>query len=398
MVRLGDNVNQVFDRNDFDIIYAKYFEDIIANGSAVADPSGWAQTETEVRTYLPPSPAPSSLSSYIIDNRLHIASQKEVLISLLQKWDCQKYEFDEITITPSISSASFAVLLMLRRNGVRTVFFETPAYYVTIEQAASIGIRICRIPTYYSDQYAWDPARLHRRSRSPVAVWLTQPRFALGLDQRHEHIVSLLQYTKSNDFIIIDETADQRWPTSLSNVKLHQGPSNIIKIRGYTKPLGLNGLRLSFIIHSAGHRSALQELQWTVGAALDYYSLAAAVQIASDPALFRSMLSAARNRILATYRRLSVLAFGKGIGLSAMENGYLGSATVDWSPGRGTYANKRQSLLEHCREWKLPVTLGSAMLFAHDPLREHVRLNYFMSTLDLEFCIQRLAQFRAAME
>jgi histidinol-phosphate/aromatic aminotransferase/cobyric acid decarboxylase-like protein len=391
------NANRLFDRNDFDLIYARYFKDIIAAGSGVADPSGWARTEAETHVQLPSSARLNDLSSYIIDNRKLIAPQKEQLVSILGAWDRQQYAFDEITVTPSISSASFAVLLLLRDQGIKTIFVETPGYYVTEEQAASIGMRIRRIPTYHCSGYRVDRGYIRSTANSPVAVWLTQPRFALGLNQRSDDAVSLLQCLRKRDFLVIDETADQHWPTSLSVLKIEQENSNLIRIRGYMKPLGLNGLRLAFIIHPARYRSLLQEFQWIVGAALDYYSLSAAVQIASDPALFQSMLFAARNRILAIYRRLCMLAHGTGISLSVMENGYLGSAIVDWGGVSGTYASKRRFLLEYCKALKLPVTLGSAMLFARDPSREHVRLNYFMSPRDLEFCIKSLVQLRKVM-
>jgi len=275
------NGRKAFRRNDFDYIYAKYFEKIVASGSAVADPSGWAQTETEVNIRLPPPPTSQTLSNYVIDNRKLIAPQKEVLISLLEKWDHQSYAFDEITITPSISTASLAVLLLLRSKGVDKILFETPAYYATVEQAAAIGIRTSLIPTYHRDQYTWNPTSLRRPKRGPTAIWLTQPRFALGLNQRREHVEAAFYRLGMGDFLVVDETADQLWPTSLSSIRLAQGLPSLIKIRGYAKPLGLNGLRLSFVIHSAMYRSALRDSLWVAGAALDYYSLAAAVQIAS---------------------------------------------------------------------------------------------------------------------
>jgi len=80
--------------------------------------------------------------------------------------------------------------------------------------------------------------------------------------------------------------------------------------------------------------------------------------------------------------------------LSTMENGYLGSVILDWTTSRRTYAENRRSLLEHCSRLRLPVTLSSAMLFAHDPLYEHVRINYFMPGRDLELGIMTLMQFQ----
>jgi len=382
---------RAFCSNDFDAIYAKYFERIIANGLVAGDPSGWARTQTEIKVDLPSSPRSEAFSNYTIDNRRLLGSQKESLVSLLEKWDHQPYSYDEITITPSISTASLTVLLLLRSRGIRTIFFETPAYYATIEQAASIGIRCRLIPTYRRNRYNWTPTSI-RRNGSRTAIWLTQPRFALGANQQVKHVEAVLDLLGVHDFLVVDETADMLWPSTLSKIRTG-ATRNLIKIRGYTKPLGLNGLRTSFVIHPASLRSALCEFLWIAGGALDLYSLMAAVQIASDANLFQSMLSLTRNRIIEMHRRLSALTTATYVSLSPMENGYLGSAILNWSNIQGEYARKRQSLLEFCSELRLPITLGAAMLFAYENSHEHVRLNYFMPGRDLELGISALTEF-----
>jgi hypothetical protein len=70
----------------------------------------------------------------------------------------------------------------------------------------------------------------------------------------------------------------------------------------------------------------------------------------------------------------------------------LGTAHVHWPDGE-RYGARRKRLLERCRELRMPVTIGSSMFFAHDPNQEHVRLNYFMPTGDLEYCVVALSEF-----
>jgi histidinol-phosphate/aromatic aminotransferase/cobyric acid decarboxylase-like protein len=385
-------MRSVFARNDYNFLYARYFDDLATSGTVVADPSGWARPETEASIDLSPEKASNALSDYLIDNRKLIAPQKNVLLTLLGQWDLCQYEFSEVTITPSISAASLAVLLLLRNRGIKTVFFETPAYYATIDQATSISLQAVKIPSYHEQSYDWDLTILDQRRRNAIAVWLTQPRFALGQNQSLQRASSILSFLKSRDFLVIDETADQMWPTVLSTLRAGAQNPRLIKIRGFMKPLGLNALRMAFVIHGAQWRPLLQEFQWTVGAALDHYSLAAAVQIATAPLLFSSMLSASRARITSLRRRLGTLTVGSLISLSEMENGYLGSAFLDWNDLPGTYATKRRMLLEACRSMKMPVTLSSAMLFAHDTHRERVRINYFMPANDLEYCVNNLTK------
>ena len=385
-------MQKLFDPNDYDEIYNTYFSDLVNSGSVVSDPSGWAFPEME--TAFPfATIQPTELSRYLIDNRKLIESQKVVLLRLLSEWDRTGYTFNQVTIMPSISTASLAVLLLLRRQGVKTIFFETPAYFVTIDQAIMAGIRPIRIPTYHDNQYSIDISSIERPKKGAIALWLTQPRFMLGRNQDPAHVATMYKALQPEDFLIIDETADQAWPTVLSALNEGQIHANIFKIRGYMKPLGLNALRICFVIHDTKWRPAIQELQWTVGGALDSFSLSAAVQIADSPAYFRSMLISARTRVYKLRQRLGALTQGSHVTLSPMENGYLGAAIVDWNTDQSSYTQKRQGLLELCRAKKMPITLGAAMYFASDFSREHVRLNYFMSEKQLIYCVEALTSF-----
>jgi aspartate/methionine/tyrosine aminotransferase len=380
-----------FNTNDYNIIYDRYFRELIASGQVLADPSGWAHSETEISIETLNVVKPETLADYLIDNRNLVAAQKQTLLSLLKRWDNTEYDFDDVTVVPSISTASLAVLMLLANQRVNTLYFETPGYYVTLDQASSVGMRFRMIPTYRERGYEFDIKTVCKNRRGPIAVWLTQPRFALGQNQKVSQITSILSHLDSRDFLVIDETADQAWPSTLSQFKTSTIDLNIIKIRGYMKPLGLNALRTAFIIHASRWRHAIQELQWTVGAALDYYSLASAVNIASDASLFCAMLNASRNRVERLHRELSALIYDSPLSLSPMENGYLGALILDW--GIRSSQKGREHLLEECRSWRMPVTLGSAMLFAREPRLEHIRLNYFMPGRDLEFCAQRIKEF-----
>jgi hypothetical protein len=157
------------------------------------------------------------------------------------------------------------------------------------------------------------------------------------------------------------------------------------------KPLGLNGLRLAMVLHAASWRPALQELLWLVGAALDRYSLVAASEMARASDLFPTMLGSARQRVVKMHSQLTLRSRAAPLEFSPMENGYLGVVELDWR--RAATRRTRRELLAFCREKRMPVTLGPAMIFASDDTRERVRLNYFMPRHDLECCVDLLTRF-----
>jgi DNA-binding transcriptional MocR family regulator len=159
------------------------------------------------------------------------------------------------------------------------------------------------------------------------------------------------------------------------------------------KPLGLNGLRLAAIIHPAAERPAFQELQWLVGGALDAYSLGAGARLAGIDGLYASMLAAARSSVARRRRRLAMISLGAPLHLSSMDNGYLGTLELEWASLDRSRNSRRRRLLQFCRNERMPVTLGSAMLYARDPRRERVRLNYFMPQTELEYSVRALRRF-----
>jgi hypothetical protein len=381
-----------FERNDFDDIYTAYFEDLIATNGLRADPSGWARTEPGATFRCAAPMPPESLGHYVVDNRRLIAPEKNAVLALLSRWDERDYGYDELTLVPSISTASLAALLLLRSQGVTEILFETPAYYATVEQARTLGLRTGLIASHPDTEYRWDPTTSISRSDEPRALWLTQPRYSLGIDQCVNDLVDLQALMGKRDFLIIDETADQAWPSRLAAVPIGSSNPNLIKIRGLTKPLGLNALRLAGLLHAPCWRPALQEFQWLVGGALDRYSLVAAAQMATIPDLFETMLRASRARVAMLHLRLSALS-GPRLQLTPMRNGYLGTVELCWERPEEPSRGRRTALLEFCRERRMAITLGSAMLFARHPLRERIRLNYFMPGPELEYSVEALREF-----
>lgn len=383
--------DSAFRHNDFNAVYYDYFQDIWDSGQVYADPSGWRYTGSHSANLLPDvNINKADFGRYYLDEGDTLGDLKTRIIQLLESWEAHSLNVNQVTLYNSVSVANASVLAMLRKFGIESILFETPAYGVTINQAKQCGYRIELLPTYYKDNFALDLSST--KKRGPVAFWLTQPRMSLGIDQREETIQSLLNWLSGSDFLIVDEATEQRWPSILNRFTPDQFP-RILRVRGLLKPLGLNGLRLSCVIHSAQLREELEESQAITGASLDLYSLQMAAELGSSQRLFSIMLEVANAQVTALQQKAAMLAAGSGIRLSNLVNGYMGAAFIPFSGGIARYNHNRAELLRFCHSIRMPVILGANMFFAFDPEWEQVRLNYFNRENHIITALRELSTF-----
>jgi histidinol-phosphate/aromatic aminotransferase/cobyric acid decarboxylase-like protein len=364
-----------FRRNDFDLVYYDFFEAVWDSGDVYADPSGWNDTGSTAASLLPVIRVnEAALGRYYLDEDKNLGSLKEQILQLVEFWEKKPLNWNEMTLYNSVSTATAAVLVALKRLGARTVVFETPAYGVTVNQARHSGYKVVLIPTYYRDNFALPLQHVVMRRPHPVVFWLTQPRMSLGLNQEDGVVEKLLNELTPNDFIVIDEATEQRCPSVLSSLPKDV---RVLRIRGLLKPLGLNGLRLACVLHSDTLRVCLENAQDVIGASLDLYSLQTAAELSQKKELFFKMLSVANTQVTELRRKAEFFALGSEVRLSRLVNGYMGSVFVPFKGGKRKYRENRTRLLEYCRSQRMPVILGSNMLYAFDPEWEQVRLNYF---------------------
>jgi len=385
----------LFRRNDFDPVYYDFFEEIWDSGDVYADPSGWRDTETSAAHFVPELHIDqAAFGRYYLDEDSTLGSLKERILELLGSWEQRFLHWEEVTLYNSASTATAAVLIALKRLGAKTVVFETPAYAVTINQAKHSSYRVALSPTYYRDSFTLDIDRTLQRRDHPVVFWLTQPRMSLGLDQDVNHVKKLLSHLTARDFLVIDEATEQRYPSVLHDLESNQ----VLRIRGILKPMGLNGLRLACVFHSRELRVCLENTQNTLGASLDLYSLKMAAELAKKKELFFTMLSVANNQVINLRKKADFLALGSGISVSRLVNGYMGSIFVPLRGGKSRYAHNRSKLLDYCRERRMPVILGSSMLYAFDPAWEQVRFNYFSREHHILRAMEVLATFTRGID
>lgn len=367
----------LFRANDFDAVYYQFFEQIWDSGDVYADPSGWRDTESAAANLLPNTELiPSQLGRYYLDEDTTLGILKERILELLGVWEKRKVEWDEVTLYNSASTATAAVLVVLKRLGVRTIVFETPAYSVTINQATHGSFKIVLCPTYLREGFALGQPTFPKSSH-PIALWLTQPRMSLGFNQNINYIENLRTRLSANDFLVIDEATEQSYPSVLHELRSDSRAASTLRIRGILKPMGLNGLRLACVLHDIKLRESLEDAQSVIGASLDLYSLQVAADLSERNPVFFDMLSVAHSQVTKLRKRAEFMSLGSQLRVSHLVNGYMGSIFVPFSGGRAKYRRNREKLLTHCRSHRMPVILGASMLYAFDPQWEQIRVNYF---------------------
>lgn len=388
------NTNAAFDVDDYDEINDEYFKEIRAGGAPAADPSGWLDAYSAAVELLPEVPLEKRwLAPYYIDEDAALGTWKEDILALVSAWEGRPVASEEVTLCHSVSICTLTVMLALRQRGIRTVLFETPVYSVTVRQAASLGLSPVQIPTYRRDGYRARITPELIREHSPCAVWITQPRMSLGYDQSPEEIARIVEALSSEDILVVDEATEQRFPSLLRDLRNVGSPDRVLRMRGLLKGVGLNGLRIAFVLHSPTMRHPIQAAHEFAGGSLDVYSLAAARSLSKDIPRFRSMLAAANHQVTSLRARAERLAYGSGVEVSHLVNGYIGSAAIKLRGDGSAYSDERRRFLEFCRARQMPVILGTSMRFARDPGLLQVRLNYFNGESNIMGGITNMIEF-----
>ncbi len=368
---------RIFRPDDYGKLQARYFSDLRATGVVDADPSGWLSTYSQAETLARvPRVTPRDLARYYIDEGIALGADKERICSLVSSWEGTRVEADQITLCPSGASISLVTLAALKASGVQRVLFETPGYFGTIEQATEIGLPFQLVPTYRAEDYRLPDLRKWIPSRTKVALWVTQPRASLGFDQRPDELTRLLDRL-GGGFLVVDEATDQSFPAHLAAFRRECGSRNLIRLRSFTKGMGLNGLRLAAAIHPRAFRRTMVDCLEALGGSLDVHSLRAVGDLGADMARLRAMLRAANQQVNDLRAKAERMTRGSPLQVNRLTNGYIGSMVADLSALGRTHSERRTRLLEGCRRARTPVMLGASMYLAKDHPFEAIRLNLF---------------------
>lgn len=365
------NKSPIFAEDDFDEIYETYFADIPAWESLKADISYWHNTMPKTLEQLNYG---KESKYYHSDYSNELLFNKRKILNGISYWEDDEINCDELTLCTSATIASLIVLTFLKRQGVKQIVFETPCYFASIHQAKMLGFDTILVPTYYKDNYNFIlPQELSTYSK---AVWLTQPKFAIGSNQNLCEIKTLYSTLNNKDFLIIDEANEHIFPSVLHELK-PRNMHNLVKFRSLFKPLGLNGPRISCIFHNSTYRASFQDVMDIMQGGIDYKSISLATDLYVNPYKLKTLLNVVHEQVMELRYEAEILCQCSDLEISPIESGYLGSVHVHFSPNK-SHEQQRGELLDFCHQVKLPIILGASMYYAIEPSIEHVRLNYFI--------------------
>lgn len=366
------STRSIFAEDDFDEIFNKYFAGLPSWECLDADISYWHNTMPHSLDLLGYR---NESKNYRSDYSKDLFLEKHKILNGLSHWENNDIEYDELTLCASATTASLIVLSFLKRQQIKQIIFETPCYFASICQAHLFGFETILIPTYYKDDYEF-VLSIEQDEQRPKAIWLTQPRFALGSNQDARKLKKLYAQLRNVDFLVIDEANEHLFPSTLSELKPRE-MCKLIKFRSLFKPLGLNGPRISCILHNNRYRSLFQDVMDITQGGIDYESVLLATDLYANPSKVRVLFDVVHNQIMELRYQAEILCQHTRLEISPIENGYLGSMHLHFDP---TISDEQQrvDLLKYCNQIKLPIILGSSMYYAIEPNIEHIRLNYFI--------------------
>jgi DNA-binding transcriptional MocR family regulator len=306
---------------------------------------------------------------------------------LLSEMEGRPVSKEEFSLCPSATCATLVVLASLKALGVSTIRFETPTYYAPVEQTDAFELPREMIPTFHSDGYSvCRELAISNAPHMPLALWMTQPRFGIGSNQSPTFLAAILkELAQTGSYLVIDEVMDQSFPAHLSQLGTISAREDLplIRIRSFLKAAGINGIRLSVILHSPSMRPHIVNALEMFGGAVDAFSLATISTLAQDRARYRTMLRAANDQVNRLRIRAERMLRGTPLHINSLRNGYVGSMVADVSQFGNTWEERRAGLLEGCRRVRTPIVLGASFYVALDPPNETIRLNFLTSPEEL---------------
>jgi histidinol-phosphate/aromatic aminotransferase/cobyric acid decarboxylase-like protein len=315
-------------------------------------------------------------------------------ISCVLKAEGETFSTNEITISPSITSSSINVIHFLLSRGIKKIFLETPCYYATKFQIEAFAIDLHLIPTYRKNFFKWE---IHEYNINDSAIWITQPRISLGMDQELEILLNLCNELHSkNSYLIIDEATELKVPSVLSNPAFVPFRSRIIRLRGLLKPFAINGPRISFALHGEDIAQDFKKFVWISHGGLDRFSVNTALEIGEKAAEYVAMKKRTHEQIFINYKNFRRCILHGQIQILPYENGYTSALILPFSNiplSKKEYASKRNNLIRFIRDNDVFPTLGASMYFAYDGLNEYMRLNYLTNVDNLSIFLIKLNSF-----
>jgi len=359
-----------------------YFSDIVKRRVWRALPAG-IETPASPPKYFHPDIIISSsneLHTYNTDVRGRLDDVKENALPLFCNMLGKQINKESITLYPSSTQAILSILISKKQKGVRNIIFEAPCYFGGIYQAVFLEMKIHILLTSQDEQYEAGVDSIARLNSvdAPYVLMLTEPKFGIGTRRSIPRLKELLERLPANSTVIIDEAPDLSWgPRKEYWDALSVYKGDLYRIRGLTKGLALNGVKISILHHSEEVKSALSSTHDTISGSLDAYSLQYLRKIAVAMEEYSDMARSAVNAVKKNHMLLQSLITNRSIKLSKIEAGYFGLIKIDLGED-GDFQPKRWAFLRFAKEGRLPLVTGESLYVPCDLRHEWVRINYFL--------------------
>lgn len=362
------------------------------------------------KTYFAPSsaqentiPVLSMLSSYNIDKEQLVPYQNDeaglglearrAICGILQA-EGEVFTPNEVTISPSITSASINVLYFLMSRGINKILLETPCYYATKFQIESFGLDLEMIPTYEKDRFEWN---LDINKMQDTAIWVTQPRISLGLNQSITRLNEICcNLMSKNCFLVVDEATELQVPAIMANRLFNSHRQRIIRLRGLLKPFAINGPRIAFILHGDDIAEELKKFVWISHGGIDRFSVNTILDFSHKSDHYVFMKKCAFEQIFDNARRINQLLHNHPVKTVTYENGYTSALILPLNRSAMSkiiYLDKREKLINFVERLGVFPTLGPSMYFSYDGKHEFLRINYLTDIVKLSNFVSRLPSF-----
>lgn len=325
------------------------------------------------------------LHTYNSDVRGRLDYVKKEALPFFSALFGRQVEKDCITLFPSSTQAILSIILAYKKRGVKNIILEAPCYFGGIYQSLFLDMNIYILLTSEEESYEFgvDSIDILSSVDTPFILMLTEPKFAIGTKRDRNRLKELLLKMPKNSCVIIDEAPDLDFGERddyINALSTYNG--DLYRIRGLTKGLALNGVKVSIILHNRKMKSALSSAHDTISGSLDTYSLKYLIKISSSPSSYSDMLLSAKKTISQNHTLLKRMITNPAIIPYKIESGYFGLIKIDLG-AKGDFTEKRWALLEQAKKHSLPLVTGASLYMPNDYRHEWIRINYFLSKSEI---------------
>ena len=374
--------------DDFYAVREQYFKSVLQQGSWKALPGGVQEMQTpqynipDIRIRL------DNLVGYRFDDGINLKS-RGVGGHFIEVIEGQARNEDEYTYCPSSSLGLLSVLFFLKSRGISDVYFEAPVFFGTLEQAKAVGMRVRVILTSSKEQFCLTKECLEfvlADQDTPIALIVTQPKYGDGGLRADRNLQMIQGLLGEKNYLVVDEAADNVIPGNCS-IFPSPLPTNLFRVRGVAKGLGLNGIKLSTIFHSIINKGGIAEILEATSGSLDSYSEAILRHVEDSADFLLDSYEVARAYIEQGNRIAQTILGNSCDYVSKVESGYMGVASIKFSESpmpREEFYQRRSAFLQDASKMDIPLTLGTSLYYPTNLTSEKVRLNYFTSHENIE--------------